>query len=68
MIDPVLSRLMLETLREAERDVRLRDRMGELMQSYRTLIVDLVRRYAEDLTRPAATGFPHAVPHGEPVD
>ena len=35
---------MLEAMREAERDVRLRERMGELMQSYRTLIVDLVRR------------------------
>lgn len=43
-IDPVLSRLMLETLREAERDPWLRDRMGEMLQAYRMLMVDLVRR------------------------
>ena len=30
--------------------------------------LDLVRRYADDLVRPAATSFPHAEPHGEPVD
>ena len=30
--------------------------------------LDLVRRYADDLVRPAATSFPHAEPNGEPVD
>ena len=30
--------------------------------------LDLVRRYADDLVRPAATSFPHAAPNGEPVD
>ena len=30
--------------------------------------LDLVRRYADDLARPAATSFPHAAPHGEPMD
>ncbi|MGA8248454.1 MAG: TetR/AcrR family transcriptional regulator, partial [Nocardioides sp.] len=43
-IDPVLSRLMLETLREAERDPALRERMGRMLHTYRQLIVDLVRR------------------------
>jgi hypothetical protein len=28
----------------------------------------LIQRYADDLVRPAATTFPHAEPHGEPVD
>jgi len=30
--------------------------------------LDLVRRYAEDLTRPAATTFPHKAPEGEIID
>jgi hypothetical protein len=30
--------------------------------------LDLIARYADDLVRPAATSFPHAEPHGEPVD
>lgn len=42
-IDPVLSRLMLETMREAERDPLLRERMGSMMGGYRAMIVDLVR-------------------------
>jgi AcrR family transcriptional regulator len=42
-IDPVTSRLMLETMREAERDPLLRERMGTMMRDYRGLITDLVR-------------------------
>jgi predicted amidohydrolase len=30
--------------------------------------LDLIRRYADDLQAPARTSFPHAEPHGEPVD
>jgi deaminated glutathione amidase len=30
--------------------------------------LDLVRRYADDLVRPAATSFPHAAPDGQIVD
>ncbi|MEP6762503.1 MAG: carbon-nitrogen hydrolase family protein [Sporichthyaceae bacterium] len=30
--------------------------------------VDLIRRYADDLIRPAATSFPHKAPDGEIVD
>ena len=30
--------------------------------------LDLIRRYADDLQRPTATGFPHAQPHGQIVD
>jgi deaminated glutathione amidase len=30
--------------------------------------LDLIRRYADDLTRPAATSFPHKSPDGEIVD
>jgi AcrR family transcriptional regulator len=41
--DPVLSRLMLEAMREAERDPALRDRMGLMMREYRRLIVETVR-------------------------
>jgi AcrR family transcriptional regulator len=43
VIDPVLSRLMLETMREAERDPTLRERMGALMVEYRNLIIAIVR-------------------------
>ena len=46
-IDSVVSRLMMETLREAERDPALRDRMSRLMGHYRALIADLVRREQE---------------------
>jgi AcrR family transcriptional regulator len=42
-IDPVLSRLMLEAMREAERDPLLRDRMGELLDAYRRLMIEAVR-------------------------
>ena len=28
----------------------------------------LIERYADDLVRPAATSFPHAEPHGEPIN
>jgi AcrR family transcriptional regulator len=42
-MDPVLSRLMLETMREAERDPLLRERMGALLSRYRAMIVEIVR-------------------------
>lgn len=40
---PVLSRLMLETMRRAERDPSLRERMSAMMGSYRDMISDLIR-------------------------
>ena len=30
--------------------------------------LELISRYADDLVRPAQTTFPHAEPHGEPMD
>lgn len=42
-LESVLSRLMLETMREAERDPALRDRMGALLAEYRRIIVATVR-------------------------
>jgi AcrR family transcriptional regulator len=42
-IDPVLSRLMLEAMREAERDSTLRERLGAMLNAYRRLIVDAIR-------------------------
>ena len=42
-MDPVLSRLSLEAMREAERDPALRERMGALLGEYRRLIVEIVR-------------------------
>ncbi len=42
-IDPVLSRLMLEAMREAERDPQLRERMGAMLGAYRRLMVEAVR-------------------------
>jgi AcrR family transcriptional regulator len=42
-MDPVLSRLMLETMREAERDPLLRESMGALLGRYRAMIVEIVR-------------------------
>ena len=42
-IDPVLSRLMFEAMREAERDPQLRERMGEMLGAYRRLMVEAVR-------------------------
>jgi AcrR family transcriptional regulator len=42
-IDPVLSRLMFEAMREAERDPALRERMGAMLGVYRRLIIETVR-------------------------
>ncbi|HZE06355.1 MAG TPA: TetR/AcrR family transcriptional regulator [Solirubrobacteraceae bacterium] len=42
-IDPVLSRLMLEAMREAERDSVLRQQMSEMLSHYRELMVQTVR-------------------------
>jgi AcrR family transcriptional regulator len=42
-LDPVLSGLMLEAMREAERDAGLRERMGALLGRYRQVMVDTVR-------------------------
>jgi AcrR family transcriptional regulator len=42
-IDPVLSRLMFEAMREAERDPALRERMGAMLARYRELMIQTVR-------------------------
>ncbi len=42
-IDPVLSRLMIEAMREADRDPQLRERMGTMLAAYRGLMVEAVR-------------------------
>ena len=42
-IDPVLSRLMFEAMREAERDTVLRERMSALLTQYRELMIQTVR-------------------------
>ena len=46
-IDPVLSRLMFEAMREAERDPALRERMGAMLSQYRELMVQAVRAEQE---------------------
>jgi AcrR family transcriptional regulator len=46
-IDPGLSRLMFEAMREAERDSALRERMGTMLAEYRRLIVGIVRAEQE---------------------
>ncbi len=46
-IDPVLSRLMLEAMREAERDPALRERMGAMLARYRELMIQAVRAEQE---------------------
>jgi len=42
-IDPVLSRLMFEAMREAERDPALRERMSAMLAQYRELMIQTVR-------------------------
>lgn len=42
-IDPVLSRLMFEAMREAERDPALRERMSAMLTQYRELMIQAVR-------------------------
>jgi AcrR family transcriptional regulator len=42
-IDPVLSRLMFEAMREAERDPALRERMGAMLSQYREMMIQAVR-------------------------
>ncbi len=42
-IDPRLSRLMMETMREAERDPVLRTRLGEMLQAYRRMMIEIIR-------------------------
>ena len=42
-IDPVLSRLMFEAMREAERDAVLRERMRAMLARYRDLMIQTVR-------------------------
>ena len=42
-IDPVLSRLMFEAMREAERDAVLRERMRAMLAQYRELMIATVR-------------------------
>lgn len=52
-IDPVLSRLMFETMGEAERDPLLRERMGALMGGYRSLLAEVIRSDQRRGTLPA---------------
>ena len=42
-IDLRLAGLMMEAMREAERDTELRQRLGGMLQAYRQLMVDVVR-------------------------
>jgi hypothetical protein len=42
-IDPVLSRLMFEAMREAERDAALRERMSAMLTQYRELMIQAIR-------------------------
>ena len=42
-IDPVISRLMFEAMREAERDAVLRDRMRAMLAQYRELMIATIR-------------------------
>lgn len=46
-VDPVLSRLMLEAMREAEREPLLRERMGGMLREYRELMVRTIRAEQE---------------------
>jgi AcrR family transcriptional regulator len=42
-VDSVVSRLMFEAMREAERDPTLRTRLGEMLGRYRSVMVETVR-------------------------
>ena len=42
-IDPVLTRVSMEAMRESERDPELRKRMAGMMREFRVLITELVR-------------------------
>ena len=42
-IDPVISRLMFEAMREAERDAALRERMSAMLSQYRGLMIQAIR-------------------------
>ena len=55
-IDPVLSRLMLEAMREAERDPSLRERMSAMLTQYRELMIQAIR--AEQNRGTVFTGAP----------
>jgi AcrR family transcriptional regulator len=55
-IDPMLSRLMFEAMREAERDPALRQRMGAMLAHYRELMIETVR--AEQERGAVFTGAP----------
>jgi AcrR family transcriptional regulator len=46
-IDPLLSRLMFEAMREAERDPALRERMAAMLTQYRELLIATVRAEQE---------------------
>ena len=46
-IDPVLSRLMFEAMREAERDAALRERMSAMLAQYRELMLRAIRAEQE---------------------
>lgn len=55
-IDPVLSRLMFESMREAERDAALRERMSAMLTQYRELMTRTIR--AEQERGAVFTGAP----------
>ena len=46
-IEPALSRLMLETLREAERDPALGEQVRSMVTTYRQFIIDVLRTEQE---------------------
>ena len=46
-VDSLVSRLMFEAMREAERDHVLRERMGTMLDQYRRMIVAIVRAEQE---------------------
>ncbi len=56
-IDPLLSGLMMEAMREAGRDEALRERLGAMLAVYRRVMVDVVsadQRSGATLTGPSA--------------
>ena len=55
-IDPVLSRLMFEAMREAERDAVLRERMSAMLTQYREMMIQAIR--AEQERGAVFTGAP----------
>jgi AcrR family transcriptional regulator len=55
-VDPMISQLMLEAMREADRDAELRERMGAMLGEYRRVMVATMR--AEQQRGQAFDGAP----------